>query len=267
MKQKITFSFGKNWDSYLKSFYSEELLEEAKKSLKEFMKVKDLKGLTFMDIGCGSGIFSLASYKLGAKKIISFDVDKYSVNCCELLRKRENSPTNWDVFHESVLDEKAISKLEKADIVYSWGVLHHTGDMWEAITNASKLVKNKGLFYIAIYNKKKGFLGSEFWLKVKKRYNNSSKLGKWFIKELHTFALITKYIITLQNPIKKIKNYKSKRGMNWKVDLVDWVGGYPYEYATTEEISSFLGKKGFKLVNTIKVNNLDNNQFLFRKNK
>jgi len=161
MTEKITFSFGKNWKSYLK-FLSKERLEIAKNSLTDFLKMKDLKGKTFLDIGCGSGIFSYAAYELGAKKIVSFDIDPYSVLCCKYLHKLSNLPNNWDIFEGSILNNDLSLELDKYDIVHSWGVLHHTGLMWKAIKNAANFVKNGGYFYFAIYNKVGGFKGSNF---------------------------------------------------------------------------------------------------------
>src|SRR3989339_882349 len=142
------FAFGKNWKRFVDYALDERRIEEAVKSLKEFMKISDFNGKTFLDIGCGSGLFSYAAYKLGAKEVISFDIDIQSVKCCELLKSRENNPKNWKVIHGSILDKEFIKKLPRADIVYSWGVLHHTGKMWQAIENAAKLVKPGGCFYI-----------------------------------------------------------------------------------------------------------------------
>src|SRR5687767_14492573 len=106
-----------------------------------------------MDIGCGSGVFSHAAYTLGASRIVSFDIDPLSVRCCELMKQRSSNPPHWDIRHGSILDPAFVRSLPKCDVVYSWGVLHHTGDMWTAIRNAASLVKPGGRFFIAIYNK------------------------------------------------------------------------------------------------------------------
>ncbi|MHA1337168.1 MAG: class I SAM-dependent methyltransferase [Promethearchaeota archaeon] len=266
MKEKITFSFGKNWQKFLEKI-SVENLEEAKLSITEFLGLKDLTNKTFLDIGCGSGLFSLAAFKLKAKKIVSFDVDPFSVKCCKYLHKKENYPKNWTIYKGSILDNNFISKLGKFDIVYAWGVLHHTGDMWKAIKNSAKLVNNGGYYYIAIYNKVNRLFGSEFYLKIKKLYNSSSSLMKNLIKIIYIFKFFIENIIILNNPIKKIKNYKSNRGMDWFSDINDWFGGYPYEYATVEEIFKYIKKNfyDFELINIKIAEGLENNWYLFKK--
>ncbi|MBW2967125.1 class I SAM-dependent methyltransferase [Candidatus Woesearchaeota archaeon] len=262
------FSFGKNWQRFLKSL-NRHRFKEAEMSLIRFMGLKNLKGKTFLDIGCGSGLFSYAAYRLGAAKVTSFDVDQFSVRCCRYLHKKANKPKNWEIEHCSILNKKKISQLQKYDVVYSWGVLHHTGNMWQAISNAAELVKPGGYFYIAIYNNFSGPGGSKTWHTIKKAYNAVPGPIKWLMELAYMTAYIIFYIVTLRNPISHILNYKSKRGMSWRTDITDWIGGYPYEYATTEEIFSFMKKKfpDFTLENLKSTNGLANNWFLFRNQK
>jgi len=242
------------------------------------LEVNDLKGKTFLDIGCGSGLFSLAALRLEASKVVSFDVDPFSVRCAQALFQQEGSPANWEIFEGSILDESLIKSLIKKhglfDIVYSWGVLHHTGNMWKAIENALSFVNDNGLLYIAIYNKADGlaiypdgrFGPSKFWEFEKKIY---SRLPL-FLQNLIDFGvmsfLIIAYLLTFNNPIRKIRNHKKEfRGMSWRIDIKDWLGGYPYEYATVSEIFRFVKGKGFSLVNLKNNNGLRNNEYLFKK--
>jgi 2-polyprenyl-6-hydroxyphenyl methylase/3-demethylubiquinone-9 3-methyltransferase len=268
MKEKITFSFGKNWQSFLKSV-DEERIKNAELSLTTFLMLDNLKGKSFLDIGCGSGLFSYAAFNLGAKKIVSFDIDPFSVECCKYLHKKANKPKNWEIYEGSILDKNFITRLGKFDIVYAWGVLHHTGKMWKAIENSANLVNKGGYLYMAIYNKVKGRRGSEFWLKVKKIYNASPKVGKYAIETLYILKFFASNLLRFKNPITRIRNYKSKRGMNWKTDVIDWLGGYPYEFATVEEIFKFMKLKfpDFNLVNIKTTNNLGNNEYLFKRSE
>ena len=269
------FAFGKNWQSFVKNYLNEDRSNEAKKSLNEFYGENNFKNKTFIDIGCGSGLFSLAAYKLGASEILSFDVDPDSVKCCEYLREQEGNPDNWKILTGSILDDSFVSGLNKYDMVYSWGVLHHTGNMWQAIENAAGLVNDSGNFYIAIYNKADGlgvypdgrFGPSKFWVSEKKIYTSLPLIFQNIIDYITMFILILAYIITLNNPVKKIKNHKSLRGMSWRVDIKDWLGGYPYEYASVAEIFHFFKNLGFSLENVKCNNGLMNNEFLFKKNK
>jgi 2-polyprenyl-6-hydroxyphenyl methylase/3-demethylubiquinone-9 3-methyltransferase len=264
--KKITFSFGKNWDDFVRHRLNDDRIEEAKKSLKDFLGLRSLRGMTFLDIGCGSGLFSLAAHRMGAKKIVSFDLDPFSVACCGYLREKEGNPENWIVSSGSVLDESFLRSIQKADIVYSWGVLHHTGNMWQAIRNAAELVKPGGLFFIAIYNKVTGPFGSYSWLRLKRIYNESPSILKWFIEYSFISLIILKMLFTLKNPISEINNYKKNRGMSFRTDIKDSLGGYPYEFANDGEVFSFCKREfGFVLENMRTVNNLSLNEFLFRK--
>src|SRR4030042_5085469 len=193
MAEKVTFSFGRNWRDFVTSFLNEDRISEAEKSLKGFTGLEKFNGLSFIDIGCGSGLFSLAAYKLGASKVMSFDLDPFSVRCCEYLKEKEGNPADWTISEGSILDESFINKIEKADIVYSWGVLHHTGNMWQAIRNAARFVKSGGLFFIAIYNRVEGPFGSKSWLELKRVYNRSSRI----VKKLLEYSFISLIVLKM----------------------------------------------------------------------
>jgi len=245
-KNKHHFSFGKNWQDFLKNL-NDTRFEKAKESLVEFLCGKEnIRGKTFIDIGCGSGLFSFAAYKLGASKVVSVDVDKFSVECANYLREKEGNPKNWIVLSGSALDKNFIESMGQFDIVYSWGVLHHTGDMWKALENVSYLIKTEGIFYLAIYNKNEGknalLTGSSnFWLKVKKIYNKASRLEKKIIECIYYIYFVLGYLMLFKNPFSYIKNYSKNRGMNFHHDVIDWLGGYPYEFATPDEIINYFG--------------------------
>jgi len=269
-----SFNFGKNWQSFIIRYLNEDRINEAKKSLCEFLEVTDLKGKTFLDIGCGSGLFSLAALRLGASKVVSFDVDPFSVKCAETLCQQENSPHNWKISEGSILDDSLIKEIGTFDIVYSWGVLHHTGNMWQAIENALSLVNDHGLFYLAIYNKADGlgiypdgrFGPSKFWVVEKKIYSKMPFVVQNLIDYGVMSLLIMLYLLTFNNPIKKIRNHsRCFRGMSWRIDIKDWLGGYPYEYASVTEIFRFVKNRGFLLINLKNNNGLMNNEYLFKK--
>jgi 2-polyprenyl-3-methyl-5-hydroxy-6-metoxy-1,4-benzoquinol methylase len=264
MQDKITFSFGENWQNFVTSI-DEDSISNAKLSLTEFLGLENLKGKSFLDIGCGSGLFSYAAFNLGATKIVSFDVDPLSVQSCKYLYAKANNPENWEIYSGSVLDNNFISGLEKSDIVYSWGVLHHTGKMFEAIKNAARLVNKDGYFFIAIYNKKEGVRGSKFWLRIKKLYNSSPSIGKRILETLYILSIFGSEILKFKNPLRITG--KKGRGMRFRTDIIDWIGGLPYEFATVDEITSFMGTEfpDFNLVNVKRVPDLSNNWFLFKR--
>jgi 2-polyprenyl-6-hydroxyphenyl methylase/3-demethylubiquinone-9 3-methyltransferase len=266
-KQKNRFSFGKNWQSFSPNIDGERIAV-AKSSLASFLGGENsISNKTFVDIGCGSGLSSLAAFLLGAKQIISVDVDEYSISCTKDLRKKYHNPKNWNVLSGSALDRKFLAGLDKFDIVYSWGVLHHTGDMYRAIDNTIGLANSRGVIYLAIYNRftTRWHGGtSDYWLRLKQWFNKSNNITKMLA--LYVFMLyqfITIRIFQRINPISYITNYKKNRGMSWKHDLIDWLGGLPYEYASPDEIINYLGKKGWACKKLIFRNGIGCNEFLF----
>ena len=237
-KGEVPFSFGSNWANFVRLNFSEERVDIAKRHLMDFMGLRDLKDKYFLDIGCGSGIHSLAALKANATKVVSLDVDPESVATTNKIRELHGNPSNWEVLRGSILDEEFVAQIRAADVVYSWGVLHHTGDLWRAVRNGATLVKEGGIFYIAIYEKT---ADSDFWIKIKKLYNRSS----WPIKKLIELGYVwTVFFRTLspakiKSSISYITNYKNRRGMEFWTDVRDWLGGWPYEPATPEEVTCF----------------------------
>jgi len=262
------FEFGKNWINYI-SKLSDERIIAAKASMNNFLSEEELKVASFLDIGSGSGLHSLVAHMQGAK-VTSFDYDPSSVNATKSLRdKFDVDEVDWKVMQGSVLDIDFINNFQKFDIVYSWGVLHHTGSMWQAIANAMSLVKDGGCFFIAIYNKQ-GWK-SKFWWYIKKSYNMLPN----FLKKTYAITLgivfnsvnIIKYTLLLkpQVAIKPLLNYKKGRGMNWLNDTIDWMGGFPYEYASVNELNDFFSKANFTLEKTKEASSLGCNELVFRK--
>lgn len=247
LDSKQRFAFGKNWSRFLK-YLNEDRINEAEKSLQEKLGCSTLKDKIFLDIGCGSGLFSLAAHRLEAT-VYSFDYDIDSVNCTKHLKETYgNENTTWSIEQGSVLDQDFLKKFELVDIVYSWGVLHHTGNMQQALNNVSNLVKPNARLFISIYNNQG--LTSKVWRKIKKCYTNIpisrpflvTFCGLWLWKYNFAFGLIRH-----GNPLKFWLNYGNNRGMSAWHDLIDWVGGYPFEVAKPEEIFDFFKTKNFEL--------------------
>ncbi len=266
---KVTFSFGRNWQDFVQRQLTPERERIAMDSITEFLEIKDLKNRSFCDVGCGSGLFSLGAHRLGAERIVSLDVDPFSVLCCKELKKRTGNPANWQVVEGSILDDRLLPQLSKADVVYAWGSLHHTGDMWKAIRNAAALVETNGLLYLSIYNKVAGRKGSKFWLSVKRRYNRSSPVGKRALEAAHFVrnGLLPK-LASFENPLTLFTQYSQGRGMSYWTDVRDWLGGYPYEFATVDEIFRFCTRElSLDMINLRATNTLGTNEFLFAKRK
>lgn len=237
----VTFSFGENWQDYSKTVTEAEI-EKAKAELLEFLDAETVAGARVLDIGSGSGLHSLGFVRLGAAEVHSFDYDVNSVEATRRMRQRAGEPENWTVERGSVLDADYLAGLGSFDIVYSWGVLHHTGDMWRAIDNASGLVRPGGTFWITLYVK-----GPRYprHLALKQRYNRASPFGKKFMVWRHIFRRMLVRLRHFRNPF--AWNEKKKRGMNVYHDIIDWYGGLPYEVADADEVLRFGIKRGFAL--------------------
>jgi 2-polyprenyl-6-hydroxyphenyl methylase/3-demethylubiquinone-9 3-methyltransferase len=248
-QKKNSFSFGKNWNNFL-NYLNDTRIKVARKSIAEYIPDKEVIGKSVVDIGCGSGLFSLAAYLMKAGKITSSDIDDFSIECAKYLKNKSGNPKNWEIKKGSILDDKFVRNLGKFDIVYSWGVLHHTGNMYKAFENVIKLCKPGALLYIAIYNKNQGknalLIGSSTtWLKIKRTYNNMPLLGKKLMEYIYLLWFFTGYLMLFKNPFSYINNYQRNRGMDFFTDVRDWLGGYPYEFATLEELINYFGDKGF----------------------
>jgi SAM-dependent methyltransferase len=246
------FEFGRNWARFL-TVLDEDRIAAAERALRHMLRVDRLDGRSFLDIGSGSGLSSLAARRLGAR-VHSFDFDPQSVACTTELRRRyfPGDPA-WTVESGSALDPGYLRSLGPFDIVYSWGVLHHTGRMWDALENAAIPVAPGGTLFIAIYND----TGSQAhrWRTIKRIYNALPRAARV------PFAVG----VTLPGEMRRLAGaalrgrpadyvrtwtrYRGLRGMSRWHDILDWVGGYPYEFATPDEIFEFYRARGFVLAN------------------
>ena len=240
------FGFGKNWSHYLK-LVDETRISEAGRSITQPMGMQRLDGLRFLDIGSGSGLSSLAAHRLGAI-VHSFDYDPDSVACTKALKEKFGSAApSWIIEQGSALDADYLASLGKFDVVFSWGVLHHTGEMWKAIDNASRAVVSGGRLFISIYNDQG--VTSKRWLRIKRMYVDGGAIQRTVALAI-TFGWswgwqLTRDFVKLRG-LSSWRNY-SDRGMSPWYDLVDWAGGYPFEVAKPEEIFAFLKTRGFRL--------------------
>jgi SAM-dependent methyltransferase len=250
-KSEVRYGFGKNWAEFIERNLNDEIVEDSCTHLARFLRVSTLKNLSFLDIGCGSGLHSLAAHRMGAGYIISFDYDGESVETTERVRRYAGDPLNWTVMQGSVLDRELMERLPPADIVYSWGVLHHTGEMWRAVRNAVIPMKPDGVFYMSLYSSD-NYVDPppEYWIKVKRKYNAAGPIGK----RVREWQYVLRFSVLPElkagrNPLQIIRHYGS-RGMNYWTDVKDWLGGYPIEFASFQETQDFgQNELGLDLVN------------------
>ncbi len=245
--EELRFEFGANWARFLRDLTAERIAL-AEQSLIEMLGTAGLKDKRFLDIGSGSGLFSLAARRLGAR-VHSFDYDPQSVACTAQLKRRffADDP-DWTVAEGSVLDADYLASLGRFDVVYSWGVLHHTGNMWQALANVANLVAPGGRLYVAIYNDQGRT--SSAWGVVKRAYNHLPGSLRFLVlwpAFLRLWGPTLLRDLLRGRPFHSWRHYRSARGMSPWRDVVDWVGGYPFEVATPGAIFEFYFARGYAL--------------------
>lgn len=253
----VRFEFGENWREFLKVL-SEDQIETAVEAMREITGRDSLAGVRFLDLGSGSGLHSLAAHRLGAE-VVSIDYDQECVACTNHLRETYGTQgPSWSVHRGSALDPGLRGTYGTFDIVYSWGVLHHTGGMWTAIDLTSRLPASGGSFVLSIYNDE-GWSSRKWW-HFKRIYCKSPGWIQWLMTwlvvlrfEIPNWYNYLRYcclrIIRLKGigPCREVLRYPGERGMDRWRDAVDWAGGFPFEVASPDEVFNFLKARGFRL--------------------
>jgi len=235
------FAFGKNWAEYA-SLIGDAQIEEATKGLIKLVPENEFKGRSFLDIGCGSGLHALGAAQLGVSRVFAIDLDPDSVTTTRALFSSRNIAVPWRADIMSVFDLD-MARQGTFDIVYSWGVLHHTGAMWEAIDKAASMVAPNGLLAVALYRKTQL---DPFWKFEKRLYSRAPQIIQDCVQAGYVAAFRLGKLVAGSNFRDYVANYKSSRGMDFYADVHDWLGGYPYETAVAPEVDLRLVNLGFK---------------------
>lgn len=261
----MRFDFGRNWAEFSQGALTPDLVAQARADFTELFNGVEVEGKTFLDIGFGQGLSLLSAAASGAR-VVGCDIDPL---CAQVLRRNARlfpeifAADDIPLIVGSILDPETDEKLRSLancgfDIVHAWGVLHHTGDMRRAIRLAAAHVSPRGHLVVAIYNR---HWSSPAWRRIKSLYCRLPQSArKPMVRVFYPMIWIAKLAVTRQIPTRK------KRGMDFYYDVVDWVGGYPYEYASAEEVQSIMRDSGFECVRHRAPQVLTGcNEFLFRK--
>jgi 2-polyprenyl-3-methyl-5-hydroxy-6-metoxy-1,4-benzoquinol methylase len=263
----VKFAFGENWLRFL-DHVDEPRLDAARRALRDELRVDDLYGRSFLDAGAGSGLSSLAALQLDASAVLSFDSDPDCVACARLLKDRfAPNQEHWSITADDLTDPSLGARIGRFDVVHCFGVLHHTGAMWRALDNLVATVAPGGLLYLSIYNSQ-GVV-SDRWRKVKRLYNRLPRL----VRPLYAAAVWAPFelrwaIDGLRHaPRAYLRTWTHRdRGMSKWHDIVDWVGGYPFEVARPEEVVDRCRHHDFELVHLKSVGDSSAcNEFLFQR--
>ncbi len=233
------FDFGANWQDFTAERVDEQRLRIAAESLQSLLGTARLDSKSVLDVGCGSGLFAVAASRLGAEHVVGIDINPRSIEASHANQARF-APAAPIAFQQgSALNSQQMQALGTFDIVYAWGSLHHTGAMWDAIRNTMQCVKPHGALVLAIYNQ---HATSRIWKAIKWLYNQVPPLAQRGMAFVFAIVIyIAKFLVTRRNPLEK------ERGMDFWYDVIDWVGGYPYEYATPQLVARFAEAYGFRL--------------------
>lgn len=242
VKAEFRFAIGENWLDYAAKI-DEPRIAQAIADLQRLSGRERFDNLSFLDIGCGSGLHALAAIRMGAARVVGVDIDADSVAASRATFARFAPEANARFDVVSVFDMTPATH-GGFDVVYSWGVLHHTGDMYRALTVAAGLVQPGGKFLVALYRRTPF---CSMWRSIKRWYSRATPRNQAYARSI--YIRLHRILLALRGRSLDdlIRDYGKRRGMDYYNDVHDWMGGYPYESISPEACRAFFASLGFGL--------------------
>lgn len=238
------FAFGENWSGFARQIDARRI-QVAEASIRRLVGREDLDGLSFLDVGSGSGLDSLAALRLGCTRLLAIDIDPASVETTRGTLAAFPTAAPCECRRLSVFD-LADFNVGTFDVVYSWGVLHHTGAMHGAIDAAARAVAPGGMAVFAFYRKTPL---CHLWQLEKRWYSKAPAWAQRLARGIYIGAYWASLAVCGRSPRRYIRTYSERsRGMDFYRNVHDWLGGYPYESISAAEIESYMGDLGFVMV-------------------
>ncbi len=242
LAQETHFAFGKNWLQFAAKV-DEARIAQAVEDLQRLSGLADLHGKSFLDIGCGSGLHALAAHRMGAARIVGTDIDPDSIEASRITLSRFAPKANAQFEVCSVFDMRP-DRFGHFDVVYSWGVLHHTGNMDRAIASAAALVAPGGVFLVALYRETPF---CPLWRRIKRWYSRTTPVGQARTRKVYIALRRLAAWVRGVDFDAYVRDYGKHRGMNFYNDVHDWLGGYPYESISPQRCRELFAGLGFSL--------------------
>lgn len=242
MPAESGYAFGDSW-SGLAKLVGEDHIEGARQGLLRLLPEASFKGRTFLDIGCGSGLDALAAARLGARHVLAIDADQKNVAAAEALLARHGGGVPWTVRCAEVFDLDP-RRHGRYDIVYSWGVLHRTGSVADAVAKAASLVATGGHLAVALYRPTRL---DPFWVAEKRWYAQADQGTQRLVRAVH-IGLLRMRLTLAGRGVKLQSAGYDPRGRDLRRAVQDWLGRFPYESIAAAEVESLLAEQGLEMV-------------------